>query len=120
MLFCFRFEQDLSLAGKDISSFVKGEMHPVFFGAPYQVVAALLPNGLAGARLNEAGRAMAPSFTGWVEQVVAMLKMKAAMAAAKSCTLSPQGLCKRRAPILKSERHGKKAAHDWALERRKS
>jgi hypothetical protein len=81
LLFCFRFELDLRASAKDVAAFSNGEARPTFQGASYNVVACHLPSGLAGARLEASQRPMAPTFTAWVDQVITMVRARAAAAA---------------------------------------
>ena len=77
LLFCFRFELELLRSAADVAAFARGEDRPTFYGANYQVVACHLPTGLSGARLETSHRAMAPTFSAWVDQVIAMLRARA-------------------------------------------
>lgn len=78
LLFCFRFEAELRTSAADMAAFSKGEARPTFHGASYQIVMCHLPEGLGGARLEEAQRPMAPTFSAWVEQIIAMVQARAA------------------------------------------
>jgi hypothetical protein len=76
LLFCFRFELELLKSAADVAAFSRGEARPTFHGAEYQVVACHLPTGLSGARLESSHPAMAPTFSAWVDQVVALVRAR--------------------------------------------
>lgn len=80
LVFCFRFELSLRDSARELAAVSAGEARPPFLGSPYAVVACLLPEGRAGARFEASQRPMAATFDQWVEQVVALVKSRAAAA----------------------------------------